>query len=277
MRRIAIAAGDAIMPYFRGEASPDAEAKADGSPVTAADHAADKVIVDGLRALYPDAPIVTEEQAETQAHDPGDFFFLVDPLDGTKEFISGSGEFTVNIALIEQGAPRIGVVYAPAMGRLFWTPDPDFAVEERIDENGEATLERQLWVADANNAALRVVASKSHRDPATDAYISRYRTASAQSAGSSLKFCLLACGEADLYPRLGPTMAWDTAAAHAVLRAAGGAVCALSADGQVGAPLRYGPGAMLPKDEDAPAPAPTGRSAYANPFFVAYAPSVELR
>ncbi len=274
MRRLALEAGAAIMPFFRGEAALEGALKEDSSPVTAADHAADRIIVEGLDAAFPGAPVVTEERVDSQADDPGDAFFLVDPLDGTKEFISGSGEFTVNIALIEDGAPSLGVVFAPAMNRLFWTPDPDFAVEERV-EGGEPALDRRLWVSTANNASLRIVASKSHRDAATDAYIARYPNVRLESAGSSLKFCLIAGGAADLYPRLGPTMAWDTAAAHAVLRASGGRVRALDADGAAAGPLRYGARARAAADPDAPPR--EGLSAYANPYFVAFAPSVTLR
>lgn len=275
MRRLALAAGAAILPYFRGEVSVEAAMKDDASPVTAADRAADRIIVEGLAAAFPETMIVTEERAASYAADPGEAFFLVDPLDGTKEFLAGSSEFTVNIARIEQGAPRLGVVYAPAMGVLFWTPDPDFAVEQRID-GGVVASERRLWVAPARNAALRIIASRSHRDPLTEAYAARYPGALMEGAGSSLKFCRIARGEADLYPRFGPTMAWDTAAAHAVLRASGGRVRAVDAEGRVGGPVRYGPKAAAARGEDG-APAPEGRLGYANPFFLAYAPSVRLR
>ena len=241
LTRLAREAGAAIMAVYD---SPDfgVRAKADDSPVTEADLAADRVIVAGLEAAFPDIPVVTEERADS--HDLGQArtHFLVDPLDGTKEFVHRRGDFTVNIALIENGVPVAGVVYAPAIGRLFRTDHGGGAVEETAD--GPVPL----TVAAADDSALRVVASKSHRDAATDAWIARYAVADFKSAGSSLKFCLLAAGEADLYPRLGRTMEWDTAAADAVLRAAGGQVVRLDD----GTPLRY------------------GKPDRANPFFVAY-------
>lgn len=267
MRGLAIEAGQETLRYF-GDPGLRVETKDDDSPVTAADHAADAIIVAGLQAAFPDMPIVTEERSETHMAILGvgaRRFFLVDPLDGTKEFVSGSGEYTVNIALVEDGRPLLGVVFAPALDRLFWTPDPDFAVEEREEVRGDRIEpQRRLWVAEANNAALRVVASRSHMDAATEAYLQRFPIARADSAGSSLKFCLVASGEADFYPRFGRTMAWDTAAAHAVLRAAGGRVRRLDPeDGTVGGPLLYG----LEQTEGAP---------FANTAFIAYAPSVKL-
>jgi 3'(2'), 5'-bisphosphate nucleotidase len=253
LRGLALAAGAEILRHY-GDAALAVEAKADASPVTAADLAADAVICAGLAETWPDTPIVTEERAETHAAAAG-AHFLVDPLDGTKEFVQQRGEFTVNIALIEDGAPVAGVVYAPAIGRLFRTAPGGGAVEETgpFDPAAEGAL-RPLRVATPDPAALRVVASKSHRDAATDAYIARYAVAEFKSAGSSLKFCLLASGEADLYPRLGRTMEWDTAAGHAVLAAAGGAVVRFDDH----APLRY------------------GKADRANPHFIAYAPGVAL-
>ena len=211
MRRLALAAGAETLKFFQRE-DLAVEAKADSSPVTSADHAADRVIVAGLEKAVPEIPVVTEERAETHGRLSGDApgrFFLVDPLDGTKEFVSGAGEYTVNIALIEGGAPVLGVVYAPAKRRLFWTPEPGFAVEEQGEiDPANVGVTRQLQVTEADLEALRVVASKSHRDDKTDAYISRRKVADVVSAGSSLKFCLIAAGEADLYPRFGRTMEW---------------------------------------------------------------------
>jgi len=241
-------AGDAIMKVYATDF--DARAKADASPVTEADLAADRVIVAGLARAFPDIPIVTEERAET--HDvaaAGKRFFLVDPLDGTKEFVKRGGDFTVNIALIEDGVPTRGVVFAPAPNRLFWTADDGTAY---LREGGAER--RAIRVAAPDNSALNVVASKSHRDAATDDYIARYAVGDFKSAGSSLKFCLLAAGEADLYPRLGRTMEWDTAAGHAVLRAAGGHV-----DAWDGKPLVY------------------GKAGFENPFFIAYSDGVGLQ
>ncbi len=196
--------------------------------------------------------MVTEEQAESHRQAGLTRFVLVDPLDGTKEFVQRRGDFTVNIALIENGVPVAGVVYAPAKGRLFRTAETG-AVEEASSPDGTGTA-KPIRVADPDPAALRVVASKSHRDAATDAYIARYPVGSFASAGSSLKFCLVAAGEADFYPRLGRTMEWDTAAGDAVLRAAGGHV------------VRF---------EDH-APFVYGKPGYANGFFIAHAPGVAL-
>ena len=253
MRRLVVEAGVATMTFF-GTDKISVEAKADESPVTAADHAADEIILAGLEAAFPSIPVVTEERAETHGKAPDGFFFLVDPLDGTKEFVTGRGDFTVNIALVKGDSPIMGAVFAPAKKRLFWTSDPGTSLQEtgEIDavEPGETEAMR---VRDADNAALAVVASKSHRDAATDAYIARYSVADFKSAGSSLKFCLIASGEADLYPRLGRTMEWDTAAAHAVLQAAGGKV-----DRAEGGRLCY------------------GKLGFENPHFIAYSPDVQL-
>ena len=228
LRRLALDAGRAILEVY-GRADMGLQAKGDASPVTEADLAADAIISAGLADSFPGLPLVTEEQAATHSL-RAPRFLIVDPLDGTKEFVQRRGDFTVNIALVEQGQPTRGVVYAPAKGRLFYTRADGRAVEEQgpfdIDRPGAL---RVLQMPMTGGGALRVVASKSHRDAATDAYIARYQVADLVSAGSSLKFCLLACGEADLYPRFGPTMEWDTAAGDAVLRAAGGRIATLPA------------------------------------------------
>ena len=251
-RAIALEAGALIMEvYERPEVA--SRQKADASPVTEADEAADALISRRLADAFPELPIVTEEQAASHAVQ-ADRFLIVDPLDGTKEFLKRRGDFTVNIALVEDGTPVRGVVYAPAKGRLFCTRADGTSVEEAGPFGATPGALRSLVVSTPDNAALRVVASKSHRDAATDAYIARYRLAEAKSAGSSLKFCLIAAGEADLYPRLGRTMEWDTAAGHAVVLGAGGKVVQL--DDQ--RPLTY------------------GKSGYENPFFVAFAPGVVL-
>ena len=252
-RRLALQAGDRIMEIY---ARPDFEvrAKSDASPVTEADEAADAVISAGLRAAFPDVTLITEEQAASHAL-TARTFFIVDPLDGTKEFVQRRGDFTVNIAYVQDGVPTHGIVYAPAKGRLFYTLPDGAAVEETgpfADTPGPTT---PLRVSTPDNAALMVVASKSHRDQATDDYISRYAVRDMTSAGSSLKFCLVATGEADLYPRLGRTMEWDTAAGDAVLRGAGGHVVRFD-DHQ---PLAY------------------GKPGWDNPFFIAHAPGVVLK
>ena len=204
--------------------------KADASPVTAADHAAEGIILDHLARCAPGTPVVAEEQvAAGRVPAAAEEFFLVDPLDGTKEFIAGSGEYTVNIALIRGAAPVLGVVYAPALGRLFAAN----ALERTAFRADPAR--KPIHVRPAPQGGITAVASRSHATPQTDAYLARYPVAERVSVGSSLKFCLVAEGSADLYPRLGPTMEWDTAAGHAVLAGAGGTVVA--PDGE---PLRYG-------------------------------------
>ncbi len=253
-RQLALKAGAAILEVYDG---PDfaVKAKSDASPVTEADERADALISRGLRAAFPEIPVVTEEEAASHGVEAATFF-LVDPLDGTKEFIQRRGDFTVNIALIENGVPTRGVVYAPAIGRLFYTCMSGRTLEETgphaPDRVGEITY---LRVSDPDPTALVVVASKSHRDQATDDYIARYAVKDFRSAGSSLKFCLVAAGEADLYPRLGRTMEWDTAAGQAVLLGAGGRVVRFDTH----APLTY------------------GKAGFENPFFIAHAPGLALK
>jgi 3'(2'), 5'-bisphosphate nucleotidase len=254
MRSLAIEAGEKIMEIYDADDF-EVKTKSDASPVTEADEAADALISEGLRAAFPEIALVTEEQAASHAL-RAEKFLIVDPLDGTKEFINRRGDFTVNIALIESGIPTRGVVYAPARGRMFFTQADGSAVEETgdFDPNtvGHVT---PIKVGKPDNNALMVVASKSHRDQATDDYIARYAVKDMKSAGSSLKFCLVATGEADLYPRVGTTMEWDTAAGHAVLSGAGGHVVRFDDH----SPLAY------------------GKQGYTNPFFIAYAPGVELK
>ncbi|MBO9452380.1 3'(2'),5'-bisphosphate nucleotidase CysQ [Tropicibacter sp. R16_0] len=253
IRRLALEAGDKIMEIYNSDDF-DVKVKSDDSPVTEADEAADALISAGLRAAFPDVLLVTEEQA-TSHSTKGDTFLIVDPLDGTKEFIHRRGDFTVNIALVENGTPTRGVVYAPAKGRMFFTLADGQSVEETgsLDKEAMGTVQ-PISVSKADNSALLVVASKSHRDQATDDYINKYNVKDSKSAGSSLKFCLVATGEADIYPRVGRTMEWDTAAGHAVLAGAGGRVVRFDDH----TPLQY------------------GKDGYANPFFIAYAPDVEL-
>ena len=233
---IAQRAGGAIMSvYASGFTVRD---KADASPVTVADEAAEKIIVADLTELAPDIPIVAEESvAAGRVPVVADRFFLVDPLDGTKEFIGHRDEFTVNIALIEQGEPVLGVVLAPARRELFWG-DVRAMRAGHIDAEPDGTmplLGAALRARVAPPGALVAVASRSHRSPETDAFLANYPVAEFRSIGSSLKFCLVAAGQADIYPRLGPTMEWDTAAGQAVLVAAGGRVTTLE-----GEPFRYG-------------------------------------
>jgi 3'(2'), 5'-bisphosphate nucleotidase len=254
IRRLALEAGDRIMEVYNSPAF-DVRSKSDTSPVTEADEAADAMISEGLSAAFPDVVLVTEEQAASHAL-RASTFLVVDPLDGTKEFVQRRGDFTVNIAYVEDGVPVRGVVFAPAQGRLFYTQADGSSVEETgALEKDRAGPVRALSVSVPDNSALMVVASKSHRDQATDDYIARYAVRDMTSAGSSLKFCLVATGEADLYPRLGRTMEWDTAAGDAVLRGAGGRV------------VRF----------DDLSPLGYGKPGWDNPFFIAYAPGVELK
>jgi len=254
MRKLSLEAGDKIMEIY-GQDDFDVKSKSDDSPVTAADEAADKIISDGLRAAFPDVMLVTEEQSATHST-TGDTFLIVDPLDGTKEFIHRRGDFTVNIALVEGGVPTRGVVYAPAKNRMFFTQADGISVEETgVFDKDIVGPTKAISVSKPDNSALMVVASKSHRDQATDDYIGKYAVKDMKSAGSSLKFCLVATGEADLYPRVGRTMEWDTAAGHAVLKGAGGDV------------IRFDDHSALVY----------GKADYANPFFIAYAPGVDLK
>ncbi|MFD1796690.1 3'(2'),5'-bisphosphate nucleotidase CysQ [Paracoccus aurantiacus] len=253
MRRLALEAGARIMEIY-GADDFEVRSKSDDSPVTEADEAADALIAAGLRAAFPDLTLVTEEQSESHS-ESADTFLIVDPLDGTKEFVQRRGDFTVNIAYVENGVPLRGIVYAPAKQRLFYTTADGRSVEETGPFGDTPGETHPIGVNPMpDNRGLMVVASKSHRDAATDDYIASYKTRDMTSAGSSLKFCLVATGEADLYPRLGRTMEWDTAAGDAVLRGAGGEVVRFDDH----TPLAY------------------GKPGFKNPFFIAYAPGVLL-
>lgn len=241
-------AGAAIMDIYGRDIA--VAHKGDQSPVTEADQLAETLILAGLTGLFPDVPVVAEESVAAGLIPAiADRFFLVDPLDGTKEFISKNGEFTVNIGLIDKGVPVGGLVYAPALNRIYGG-----------DENG-------AWVADVDKGVLKnrqsiqvrpapkaitAVGSRSHGSAETEAFLARFAVETFKPAGSSLKFCLIAEGKADIYPRMGRTMQWDTAAAHAVLRAAGGEVYLTD----LKTPLPYG--------LDAPANAD-----FSNAYFVA--------
>ena len=216
----------------------EVQRKADHSPVTQADHAAEAIILERLRHAAPEVPIVAEEEVAAGRQPAiGSLFFLVDPLDGTKEFIQRIGDFTVNIALVRDGVPVMGVVYAPVTSGLFiGNVEDGWAQRSHQPSDSKASAARTpIRVRAAPARGLTVVVSRSHATPETETYLAQYSVAERVSVGSSLKFCLVAAGEADLYPRLGPTMEWDTAAGQAVLVAAGGTVLAPG-----GAPLEYG-------------------------------------
>jgi 3'(2'), 5'-bisphosphate nucleotidase len=222
-------AGEVVMSVYRQDFS--VVEKADASPVTEADHLAEALIVPALRALLPGVPVVAEESVSAgDLPQVGENFWLVDPLDGTKEFISRNGEFTVNVALIENGLPVLGVVLAPAIGRLFAGVVGNGAFLE--DSHGR----REISCKSCSDDGLVVIASRSHGDAAAlEKFLAGRTIRDIRSAGSSLKLCLVATGEADVYPRLGRTMEWDIAAGQAVLMAAGGSV-----DDLQGNPLLYG-------------------------------------
>ncbi|MDE2050711.1 MAG: 3'(2'),5'-bisphosphate nucleotidase CysQ [Gammaproteobacteria bacterium] len=234
----AVAAGRAALDVYHDRAGFTVTQKADQSPVTAADHAAERIILEHLARLASAVPVVAEEAvAAGSIPQVGAEFFLVDPLDGTKEFIHRNGEFTVNIALIRGRAPALGVVYAPVGGVLYAgnvATGHAFRCSHPADAATSAAREA-IRVRAVPATGITAVVSRSHSTPDTEAYLNHYRISDRVSVGSSLKFCLVAAGEADLYPRLGPTMEWDTAAGHAVLAAAGGKVLAPG-----GEPLAYG-------------------------------------
>lgn len=243
----ALEAGRAAFAIYRSDF--EVHTKEDESPVTAADHAAEAVILARLAQGAAGIPVVAEEQVAAGNVPPSaSEFFLVDPVDGTKEFIQKRGDFTVNIALVRDGVPQLGVVYAPARSQLFVGD----AVASKAFRSSQPPEDLQqaprvtMQTRTPSAAGLTIVASRSHRSPETDAWLSQVKVAEIVSVGSSLKFCLVAAGEADLYPRLGPTMEWDTAAGQAVLSAAGGAVVHLD-----GSPFRY------------------GKPAFRNPSFIA--------
>ncbi len=229
IRPVAEDAGAATLRYY-GHAV--ASLKTDGSPVTAADQAAEDIILAALADLTPEIPVIAEEaMAKGPAPEvAGRRFWLVDPLDGTREFLSGNGEFTVNIALIEDGRPILGVVVAPALGQSYGGYGPGTAT--LADADGERPIRVRAVPAEGET----VVGSRSHGDPAAmERFLADRKVAAFRAAGSSLKLCLIARGEADVYPRFGPTMEWDIAAGHAVLAAAGGRVLTLE-----GGPFLYG-------------------------------------
>ena len=244
---IAWEAGTVILGHYGG--SVEMRRKQDSSPVTIADEEAEALILSRLRAKWPEIPVIAEEEvAAGHRVIAGSHFFLVDPLDGTKEFINRNGEFTVNIAEISDREPVRGVVYAPAQGRMWIGDGANGAVSLSVRPELKPDLSSVVSIRArcAPSDGMIAVASRSHRDSKTDEYLAHYRIKDFIAAGSSLKFCLVAAGTADIYPRHGTTMEWDTAAGHAVLAAAGGTVTQLD-----GSPLLY------------------GKPNYENPYFVA--------
>ncbi len=238
-----LAAGARVMHYFGSPRG--VETKSDGSPVSVADREAERILIDALRRVAPNIPVVAEEAASS-GHFPetGDRFFLVDPLDGTKEFIGGRNEFTVNVGLVSDGVPEFGIIYAPALGQMYLTLSEQWAIFVQVPQD-----QKGLSLSDLVSGALplktrsmpsaggvSVVASRSHGSDALEAWLQSVNVAQRLSIGSSLKFCLIAQGDADIYPRFGPTMEWDTAAGHAIVSAAGGVVTLEDCS----TPLHYG-------------------------------------
>lgn len=236
---VALAAGRVQMAHFGADVS--VQIKPDQSPVTAADHESEEIIVEGLARTAPGIAVVAEEAVTAgRIPDIAGSFFLVDPLDGTKGFIKGRREFTVNIGLIEERRPVFGLIYAPALADLYVTTGPDSAAMAHIEPDADARSVAdgafrpiRTRVPDPN--AISALTSQSHLNKATTQFLDGYNVIERQAVASSLKFCLLAKGDADLYPRVGPTCEWDTAAGHAILAATGGTVTRI--DGQ---PLLYG-------------------------------------
>jgi 3'(2'),5'-bisphosphate nucleotidase len=234
LAEIAIAAGPAVMEVYGSGGS--VSSKSDGSPVTLADERAEAIICYRLAHFLPDTRVVAEEMtAHGRQIAIADRFLLVDPLDGTKEFISRNGEFTINVALIESGRPTVGAVYAPVLNRLWFGGERAFVCDVPLGAELPDPSAWRLIQARAAPDKLVVLASRSHSNVETEAFLARLPVAERRAAGSSLKFCLVAEGLADVYPRFGPTMEWDTAAGDAILRAAGGVVLDPS-----GPPLAYG-------------------------------------
>ncbi|MGD9971852.1 MAG: 3'(2'),5'-bisphosphate nucleotidase CysQ [Desulfatirhabdiaceae bacterium] len=232
---LATEAGKAVLKIYDTDFSVDY--KDDQSPLTLADTRSHQIICKGLTARYPDIPILSEEGKGTPYHERKDWnqFWLVDPLDGTKEFIRKNGEFTINIALIENNQPVLGVIYVPVLDILFLGNVKRNCI--RDFRGVKTTLKMVKWTPQAR---IRVVRSRSHPSPDMEDLLGRLPSYAAISRGSSLKFCAVAAGEADFYPRLGPTSEWDTAAGHAIILAAGGVVVDM-----MGNPLRYNKESLL--------------------------------
>ena len=234
VRRIAVDAGEIVLQYFDGASGP-VEHKGDGSPVTLADRKAEAFIQKSLLSVAPEIPVIGEEAAEAGNLPDlknAEYFWLVDPLDGTKEFIAGGEDFTVNIALVHGNAPVLGVVYAPATGTLY----AGYGADSAVRWNRENDKDKSIHVRKPPNEGLTVAASLRHGDDKKlEKFLKEMKVEKILKRGSSLKICAIAEGKADIYPRLGPTCEWDTAAGDAVLRAAGGTITDID-----GKPLAYG-------------------------------------
>ncbi|KIA94298.1 3'-5'-bisphosphate nucleotidase [Pedobacter kyungheensis] len=232
---IAVAAGEAILTVYNREEGFEVETKSDASPLTIADKMANDIICAGLKKLYPSIPIISEEGKSIAYKDRKDYgyFWCVDPLDGTKEFIKKNGEFTVNIALIRAQTPVLGVIYVPVQGKLYYG-------SETIGSWKQLRGEAPQQIKAVNTASWTAAVSRSHADGKEKEILSQYPVTNAIAVGSSLKFCLLAEGKAQIYLRTGPTMEWDTAAGHAIILFSGCSITALS-----GKPMLYNKESLL--------------------------------
>jgi len=225
IKNIALQAGEAIMQIYAKDFN--VEYKDDKSPLTEADILANEIICSALQKLYPSIPLMSEENKETpyEVRKNWEYYWCIDPIDGTKEFIKKNDEFTVNIALIHKGTPVLGVVYAPALGELYYAKQGEGAYLSTVDSQWSIIDSKRLPCYKKDEDTLNVVASKSHLSQETEEFIKNLATSgkklSTISKGSSLKLCMVATGEADIYPRLAPTMEWDTAAAHAIVLESG--------------------------------------------------------
>ena len=249
-RDIALRASEKIMEIYQTDFN--VETKGDNSPVTQADKLAEELIIKAIKAEISDlVPIIGEESVEegTAPKIEGNMFWLVDPLDGTKEFVNKNGEFTVNIALIENGIPILGVVDAPAIKTTYWAARSIGAFMQSGDKAAQPITCRT-----PPTDGLSAMASRSHPSPEVEGFLKNYNIAQRVSSGSSLKFCRVAEGIADIYPRMGRTMEWDTAAGHAVLACAGGRVCKTD-----GTDLNY------------------AKPGLENPHFIAIGPGIEIK
>lgn len=228
VRRIAIAGGELCLDYFDEAGYAGAQTKADGSPVTLADQKVEELIIAKLHEILPHIPVIAEESCAA-GHETdlsvAEYFWLIDPLDGTKEFIDGSSDYTVNIALIHKDAPVLGIIYAPALGELYAgyiTQDGMTKAFRWFEDTGK---EKDIHVRKSPAEGLTVISSRTHANtPKLEQFLSHYKVSKILKRGSSLKLCAVASGKADMYPRLGPTCEWDTAAGDAILRACGGGV-----------------------------------------------------
>lgn len=226
IRELSRAAGEAILAVYNQAQAIDVQNKADDSPLTAADLAAHQLICQALASLTPDIPVLSEEAADIpwSTRQQWTRYWLVDPLDGTKEFIKRNGEFTVNIALIDQGEPVLGVIHAPVLQKTYSAAVGLGAFRETPDANGTWQAESIHSRKAQPHDTMRIVGSRSHAQPGMDEVLARYPQHELVAVGSSLKFCLVAEGSAQLYPRLGPTMLWDTGAGHVIASVAGASV-----------------------------------------------------